>query len=83
MKHRMEDIEREIYKQPDTVIKDYAIDLFLEVLRLQHELVDPRYMYSGRISRAAILSRNGEIDRLHDEICELKGKMADANIPPI
>ncbi len=46
--------------------------LISEVRRLRHELADPNYLYSGRIHRQGIISRNMEIDRLNKEIRELK-----------
>lgn len=52
------------------------IVLTSEVRRLNHELVDPRYMYStGRVPRQGITCRNAEIDALRKEVEQLKKQL--------
>ena len=66
------DYERHAYDKPDTVVHQILSKLIWEVRRLQHELIDPRYMYCGRATRASIVSRNVEIEGLRKELLELK-----------
>lgn len=48
-----------------------------ELLRLKSQLEDPNYMYAGgRIHRHAILTRNGQIDALRQEIKSLRAQIA-------
>lgn len=56
----------------DTAMSQWLSKCVSEVRRLQHELNDPNYSYSGRIHRQAILCRNAEIDRLQKRIKELE-----------
>ena len=52
----------------DTLYNRAMQRLVREVMRLQHELADPRFQYAGgRIHRAAIVCRNAEIDSLRDK----------------
>jgi len=63
---QLHEIERLIYTADSH--DQLAGRLYQEVLRLKHELADPRYHYAGsRINRAAIVSRDAEIDKLRAE----------------
>lgn len=62
--------ERFLFEQPDSLIKNVALRLHIEVMRLSHELNDPQYQYSGRIHRHALLCRNADIDTLRKEVKE-------------
>ncbi len=70
----LSDMEEVLYKQPISYEAQIALRLLSECRRLQHELADPNYQYSGRIHRAAILSRNAEIDALRKTVEELKAE---------
>jgi hypothetical protein len=57
----------------DTLHSHMVMKLVSEVRRLTHERDDPNFKYSGdRIHRAAVVSRNAQIDRLHDEVKALR-----------
>jgi predicted RNase H-like nuclease (RuvC/YqgF family) len=61
----------ELALSEDTPIHQYAAQLVLRVRELEHELVDPNYLYGGtRISRQAIVWRNQEAERLRKQIKE-------------
>ena len=58
-------LEEELLAQEDSIIKNVALQLLKEAVFLKHELNNPWYMYAGsRISRAAIITRNCQIQKL-------------------
>jgi len=68
----LQDIEVQAFEVPDSITSHHVQRLVIEVRKLRMQLIDPNFMYSGRIPRQAILCRNAEIDRLRAEIHELK-----------
>ncbi len=72
-KVEISDIEEYLHKQGDSLMSLIGIKLLDEVRRLTNELEDERYKYAGsRIMRCAIVSRNAQIDKLQEEIKQLK-----------
>lgn len=51
--------------------------LIIYIRSLQHELNDPAYLYSGRVPRMAIVSRDCTIEKLQKEVDELKKQLAE------
>lgn len=63
------EIERYIHEQPDSLLKDVAVELAVRLQKAEHALNDTLYQYAGgRISRHAILTRNAEIARLQTQL---------------
>lgn len=60
------------FSLPDSLQKQICLRLITEVRTLQHELADPNYLYSGRIHRFALKTRDAEIDLLRAELKQLK-----------
>ncbi len=56
----------------DCVINRATQRLCLLVRHLQHELKDPNYLYSGRICRQALITRDAQIDVLLKQMEQLK-----------
>lgn len=66
------DLEEILFGLPDSLAKQIATKLLSECRRLQHEIDDPNYRYSGRIHRNAILCRNAEIRSKTERITVLE-----------
>lgn len=62
----------ELSTSGDTQLHMYLSKAISEIRHLRHQLNDPNYMYSGRIHRQAILTRNARIEQLEKEIEKLK-----------
>lgn len=64
----------EVIAADDSQMGQIACKLLVEYQKLKYELNDPRYQYSGRATRMAIVSRNAIIDKLRmcDEQIVLK-----------
>jgi hypothetical protein len=70
------DIEQHACKN-DTLEVQLLCRLVTECRKLQHELNDPNYQYSGRIHRQAIICRDAEIDRLRTRLKEVEKELKD------
>lgn len=58
------EVEQNLAKCKDSDAKQIATNLLSEVLKLRHELNDPRFMYNGgRAMRQTIVNCNAELDK--------------------
>ncbi len=64
----------EVIAADDSQTGQIACKLLAEYQKLKHDLDDPRYQYSGRATRMAIVTRNAIIEKLRmsDEQVVLK-----------